>query len=60
MLFSIICKFSKIINETGNYYHDLIAHDLKSMDIQCDQFVNPLAEPWNTAYHRWHEQIAQQ
>lgn len=46
--------------ETGNHYHDLIAHDLKSMHIQCDQFVNPLAEPWNTSYHTWHEQIMQQ
>ncbi|CAM2887763.1 methionyl-tRNA synthetase [Legionella steigerwaltii] len=46
--------------ETGHHYHGLIAHDLKSMHIQCDQFVNPLAEQWRTPYQTWHEQIFQQ
>ncbi|AWN75557.1 methionine--tRNA ligase [Legionella anisa] len=46
--------------EIGHYYHALIAHDLTLMDIQCDQFINPLDGQWSTSYQEWHEQILQQ
>ncbi|KTC86231.1 methionine--tRNA ligase [Legionella cincinnatiensis] len=46
--------------QIGHHYHALIAEDLKLMNIQVDQFINPLAAPWSHSYQEWHEKIFQQ
>ncbi|PWY56778.1 methionine--tRNA ligase [Legionella qingyii] len=45
---------------TCHHYHALIAQDLEQMNIQCDEFINPLDKKWNASYQEWHEQIVQQ
>lgn len=40
-------------------YHSLIADDLNVMDIQVDQFVNPLDKKWKPLYQQWHEKTFQ-
>lgn len=42
-----------------NYYHPLIANDLKAMDIQLDQFISPIHPEWLPTYQQWHEVIFQ-
>ncbi|KTD58560.1 methionyl-tRNA synthetase [Legionella sainthelensi] len=51
---------NKSPEEIGNYYHPLIAEDLKLMNIEVDQFINPLAVQWSFSYQEWHEKIFQQ
>ncbi|KTD13618.1 methionyl-tRNA synthetase [Legionella gratiana] len=51
---------NKETEELGHHYHALIAEDLKLMNIQVDQFINPLASQWRFAYQEWHEKIFQQ
>ncbi|KTD66619.1 methionyl-tRNA synthetase [Legionella santicrucis] len=46
--------------EIGHHYHALIAEDLKLMNIQIDQFINPLAAQWSFSYQEWHQKIFQQ
>ncbi|MCW8445603.1 methionine--tRNA ligase [Fluoribacter gormanii] len=46
--------------DTCHHYHALIAHDLEQMNIQCDEFINPLDNKWNASYQKWHEEIVQQ
>ncbi|WP_454782120.1 methionine--tRNA ligase [Legionella sp. WA2022007384] len=43
--------------ETCHHYHALIAHDLEQMNIQCEQFINPLDKQWHASYQKWHEKI---
>lgn len=46
--------------EISHHYHALIAEDLQLMNIQVDQFINPLASQWQFSYQQWHEKIFQQ
>lgn len=45
--------------EICHRYHALIADDLKIMDIEVNEFINPLAPAWTDVYRSWHERILQ-
>lgn len=36
-----------------NKYHPQIAADLKTMNIHCDEFINPHTQPWHEKYRSW-------
>lgn len=38
-------------------YHQRIAQDFQSMQIQLHAFINPLSPAWIQLYHQWHYQI---
>lgn len=43
-----------------NKYHDMITADLKSMNIDVAEFINPISDKWSTTYKKWHNQILEQ
>jgi methionyl-tRNA synthetase len=43
--------------EICSRYHELIQHDLTAMDIEVDEFVNPVAPRWRQEYHRAHREF---
>jgi methionyl-tRNA synthetase len=46
--------------EVCNKYHEMITADLKSMNIDVAQFVNPISDKASQTYKKWHNQILAQ